>query len=420
MIWTEEIQKELEKNGYKISTDTRKDIAGSIYFALKGESFDGNNFVQDALNKGVSKVVSDNPDNKSDAVYIVDNVLKTLQDVANLYRKKFNIPVIVIAGSNGKTTSKDLVRDVLRNTYKVHATESSFNNAVGVPLSILSMKPDTEITVIEIGANHTGEHTELLKIIEPTHVVLTNNGMDHLEGFGSPEGVRKANKEVYEFARSHESKVFVNKNLSDLMEDSEGLNRVLYPDVYLKSLESALLTFELNGKKYETHLTGNYNIENIHLALSVGQYFDVTLDTALASICNYIPTGKRSQYLTKENIHFILDCYNANPTSMKLSLESFISNTPSLCGVILGDMLELGEYSQVEHSKIVEFVENQKLDCIVYVGENFKKALGDKINKFRWFPDSEKTREWFKTQDFKDHTFLLKGSRGMKIEKILE
>jgi UDP-N-acetylmuramoyl-tripeptide--D-alanyl-D-alanine ligase len=416
----EEIQKELEKCDYTISTDTRKDLSGSIYFALKGENFDGNNFIQDALHKGACKAISDDLKNAGNNVFVVSNVLKTLQNIAYEYRKKFTIPIIVIAGSNGKTTSKDLIRDVLKSTHKAHATEGSFNNAVGVPLSILSMKPDTEIAVFEIGANHLGEHTELLDILKPTHVVVTNNGMDHLEGFGSPEGVRKANKEVYEFARSHKSKVFVNKNLSDLMEDSEGLDRVLYPDVYLKSLESTLLTFELNGKKYETQLTGNYNIENIHLALSVGEHFDIALDTALTSICNYIPTGKRSQYLTKKNTHFMLDCYNANPTSMKLSLESFISNTPSLCGVILGDMLELGEYSQVEHSKIVEFVENQKLDCIVYVGENFKKALGDKINKFRWFPDSEKTREWFRTQDFKDYTFLLKGSRGMKIEKILE
>jgi len=420
MTSAEEIQKELEKYDYKVSTDTRKDIDGSVYFALKGESFNGNDFVQDALNKGAYKAVSDNPQNKGDHVYIVDDVLKTLQDVANLYRKKFNIPTIVIAGSNGKTTSKDLVRDVLKNKYITHATEGSFNNAVGVPLSILKMERNTEIAIFEVGANHIGEHTKLLTIIEPTHVVVTNNGMDHLEGFGSPEGVRTANKEIYNFAQSHKLETFVNKNLPDLMGDSVGLHRILYPDACVKNIESIFFTFEFDGKKYETHLTGNYNIENVYLALSIGSYFGVHTEKALSSICSYVPLNKRSQYITQGNTYFILDCYNANPTSMILSLESFISNTQHPQGIVLGDMLELGEYSLPEHIKIVQFVLAQKFHSVVFVGNEFKQALTHYPQGYLWFENSELAREWFLRQNFDGFTFLLKGSRGMKIERILE
>ncbi len=414
------ILQKLEECKYKISTDTRKDLSGSVYFALRGENFDGNVFVSDALQKGACLVVTDNPKNTGENVLVVKNVLKTLQQVATEYRKKFNIPIIAIGGSNGKTTSKDLVRNVLKTKYKVHATEGSLNNHFGVPLSLLQIKPDTEIAVFEIGANHPGEHLELLNIIQPTHVVVTNNGMDHLEGFGSPEGISKANAEMYDWALAHSATAFVNKKSADLMQDSEKNLRSVYPEKDLETKQSDFLTILLGAKEYKTNLVGNYNIENIELAIAVGTYFKIEIENALKAVCAYIPSLKRSQFITKNGINFVVDCYNANPTSMKLSLESFLESDKHPKGVILGDMLELGSYSDDEHKKIVEYVLNQKLDQIVFVGEQFKKALGNTEAKHEWFLNSDLAKVWFAEQKFDGFTFLLKGSRGIKIEKILE
>ena len=403
----ENIWRKIEKCEYKISTDTRKDISGSVFFALKGESFDGNKFVKEALKNGAVCVVSDNPKNQSKKVYIVKNSLETLQKLALRYRKLFNIPTIVIGGSNGKTTSKDLIKEVLKTKYKVHSTESSFNNHFGVPLTIFAMSKDTEIAIFEIGANHPKEHTELLKIICPTHVVVTNNGMDHLEGFGSPNGVRKANKEIYDWAEKNNCLVFVNKNYSDLLKDSKNTHRILYPERQIEKI------------KYETNLVGEYNKENILLALSIGEYFKVNLEKAVKAIGQYEPISKRSQYFKKNDINFVLDCYNANPSSMKLSLQSFCSYSKKPNGVILGDMLELGKYSDTEHKKIVNFVFKQKLDYKVFIGNNFKKALKNKIS-YHWFANSLSARDWFWSQNFNGYNFLLKGSRGIKVENVLE
>jgi UDP-N-acetylmuramoyl-tripeptide--D-alanyl-D-alanine ligase len=374
----EKIFKELERCKFNISTDTRKDIVGSVYFALKGDSFDGNVFADVALQKGVIAVVTDKPDNlkiKNEKIFLVENVLKTLQEVAKIYRQSFDIPIITIGGSNGKTTSKELLQNVLKTKYKVHSTSGSFNNHFGVPLSILSMDKKTEIGVFEIGANHPLEHTELLNILQPTFAVVTNNGMDHLEGFSSPEGVRGANGEIYDWALSHKSKVFVNKKHTDLILDSKNNERILYPTEILKSADGEPLTIIWNEKTYKTKLFGNYNLENIELAVSVGQYFDISVSVALEAVCQYEPSGKRSEFQTKNNIDFIVDCYNANPTSMTLALESFLKSDKKPAGVVLGDMLELGKYSETEHKKIVEYVFRQKYDCVVFIGESFKKAL---------------------------------------------
>ena len=410
----------LEKSNFNVSTDTRKNLSDSVFFALRGENFDGNEFVHLALEKGAALAVTDNPKNVGKNIVLVPDVLKMLQTIAREYRKKFAIPIIVIGGSNGKTTSKDLIRDVLKTKYKVHSTEGSLNNHFGVPLSILAMPRNTEIGVFEIGANHPLEHTELLNILAPTHVIVTNNGMDHLEGFGSPIGARMANKELYDWASAHSGAAFVNKNHADLMIDSKENTRILYPNKNLEVAKNEFLTVLWNEKEYKTNLVGNYNIENMELALAVGKKFGVEIPDALITICKYVPLSKRSQFITKNNIHFIVDCYNANPTSMQLSLQSFVDSAKNPKGVILGDMLELGEYADAEHIKMVGFVLKQKFDCIIFVGEKFKKALGNKNEKYYWFPDSESAKFWFLTQKFDGFTFLLKGSRGMKIEKILE
>ena len=399
---------ELEKNGWKVSTDTRKEISGSVYFALKGENFDGSQFVKEALDKGAVAAVT-------------EDTLETLQKVAKIYREKFNIPIIAIGGSNGKTTSKELVSEVLKTKYKIHATPENLNNHIGVPLSILAMKRDSEIGVFEIGANHPGEHTELLNILAPTVVVVTNNGMDHLEGFGSPEGVRKANKELYDYARESGAEAFVNKHNLELLEDSAVIEkRFLYPEQDKEIITATPLAIRFNDKAYVTHLAGHYNLENIELALSIGKHFHIDTEEAIKAICQYKPSSKRSEILERNGNTFIVDCYNANPSSMMLSLESFLKSTKSQRGIVLGDMLELGTYSDAEHEKIVKYLEKQNLDTVVLIGPSFKKALETSSLKYQWFEDSATAGKWFKAQNFQKFTFLLKGSRGMKVERIIE
>lgn len=413
------IWQELQKNNFKISTDTRKDLSGSIYFALKGENFDGNNFVKEALEKGAVLSVTDNPEKVGENIYLVEDVLKTLQFVANKYRKEFNVPILVIGGSNGKTTSRELIGQVLKSKYKTYVTKENLNNHIGLPLSILQIPKDSEVAVFEIGANHKGEHAKLLNILEPDIVAVTNNGLDHLEGFGSPEGVREANKEIYDWAYENSSLAFVNKNLEDLLEDSSKLERILYPEIQLSYSHGDFLRINFEDVEYATNLVGDFNILNIDLALSVAKYFDIDIHTALEKISELKPFTKRSELLEKDGNTFILDCYNANPSSMKLSLESFANSFQKPKGVILGDMLELGSYSKEEHKKIVDQVKEYDFDRIVFVGPNFKEVL-DNSFEYKWFTNSKEAKEWFKKEDFKGFTFLLKGSRGIKIEQIFD
>ena len=414
------ILKELEGCQFKISTDTRKDVSGSIYFALKGQSFDGNTFIDNVLEGGAVGAVTDNPSLTGSKIYLVDDVLKALQTIARTYRNLFSIPIIVIAGSNGKTTSKELIREILKTKYRVHSTSRNLNNHVGVPLSILSMDRDTEIAIFEIGANHPGEHLELLEILNPTMVVITNNGMDHLEGFGSPLGVRKANKEVYDWALSHNRVAFVDKNNPELMEDSVGLERMLYPSHKLSVTNSIPLSFTLENTEYATNLVGNYNIENIHLALAIGTHFGISPDTASKAVSKYGASIQRSQFVEKNNINFIVDCYNANPSSMHLALQSFLETAREPRGIILGDMFELGPYTDTEHQKIVDCISKESLSCVIFIGNHFKNSLSGVEFKYHWFPNSEEAQKWFAKQEFGNFTFLLKGSRSMKIEKILD
>jgi UDP-N-acetylmuramoyl-tripeptide--D-alanyl-D-alanine ligase len=420
MSLSSEILSALQKCHFKISTDTRKDVRGSLYFAIKGEVFDGSSFVQDALEKGAVGVVTENQSVTGENIYHVESVLKTLQETALIYRKLFDIPVIAIGGSNGKTTSRELVREVLRTKYKVHSSEGNFNNHIGVPLSILSMNKETQLGIFEVGANHPGEHTELLNILHPTIVIVTNNGLDHLEGFSSPEGVRKANKEIYDWARSHEAIAFVNKDHDDLMEDSVGLERVLYPAYSIKISNSTPLEIELDDKNYPTNLVGDYNLDNIKLVLSIGAHFGLSPGEALRAVGGYEPSLKRSQLVKKDGNTFVVDCYNANPSSMHLALESFFKSVSSSRGIILGDMLELGKYAEEEHKKIVEYIAHQEVDCALFIGEQFRKALEGVNTEHQWFGDSVEAGEWFKRRGFEGFTFLLKGSRGIKVERVID
>lgn len=407
----------LKKHQFKVSKDTRDNLKGAIYFALKGENFDGNTFVYDSIKKGAVAAVTDDKKIKGKNIYFVENALQTLQDMAKRYRQSFNIPIIAIGGSNGKSTSKDLISMVLKNEFIVHSTVGSLNNHFGVPLAILSMPPQTEIGVFEIGANHLKEHTNLLWILQPTHVVVTNNGLDHLEGFGNAKGARKANKEIYDWALKNKAKVFIDKNQKDLMDDSKKNERIIYPEIKLLSAGEIPLIIKYHKIKYKTQLFGSYNIKNIELAIAIGKYFSIDTNTALSSITKYKPLSKRSEIVRKNKMNFIVDCYNANPSSMRLALESFARSVGGKKGVILGDMLEMGKYSLMEHKKIVSFVLKQRFDTIILIGNNFKKVL--KNNNVKWFQNSESAKEWFKRQNFNGFTFLLKGSRGVRVERVV-
>jgi UDP-N-acetylmuramoyl-tripeptide--D-alanyl-D-alanine ligase len=413
------IIKELEACNFNASTDTRKDLKGSVFFALKGDNFDGGNFIEEALSKGAFAVVTENITKSQERVHIVENVLETLQKCASKYRELFTIPLIAIGGSNGKTTSKELLKKTLGQKYNIHGTDGSLNNHIGVPLSILLMSRNTEIGIFEIGANHPKEHLELLNILKPTHVVVTNNGMDHLEGFGSPEGSRLANKEIYDWAKLHHTNVFVHKKHQDLLEDSEGTSRVLYPGHEFTLAHTTPLSFMYKQSLYTTQMVGAYNIENIELAVSLAEYFKTTPEDACRAVCEYSPSSKRSQFLHREDNDFVVDCYNANPTSMKLSLESFLTSPATKKGVVLGDMLELGEYADEEHKKIFKYVLASPFSTRIFIGNFFKKALEGVSGDYVWFETSTEAHDWFTAQHFTGVTFLLKGSRGIQVEKIL-
>jgi UDP-N-acetylmuramoyl-tripeptide--D-alanyl-D-alanine ligase len=415
-----EIWQKLLDVDFRISTDTRGDVSGTIFFALKGGRFDGNEFTLMALENGAIGVVTDNPRlGNRRGVYVVENTLVALHDIARKYRSTFDIPIIAIGGSNGKTTSKELIREVLETRYQVHSTSGNFNNYVGLPLSILSMDKKTDIAIFEIGANHQHEHTELLNILNPTHVIVTNNGLDHLEGFGSREGVRSANREIYDWADSNKKIAFVNFNHPDLIEDSLHLNTITYPDFTLEVIETMPLSIKLGEHKYKTRLYGAYNLENLHTAISVGKFFRIDENTTMLAITKYQPDSWRSQSMNIDGINFIVDCYNANPSSMTLSLRSFLDSAIHPRGIIIGDMLELGEYTLKEHQKIVELVSREKIESHIFIGANFRDALAESDFSHRWFPDSDKAREWLCKQNLQGFTFLLKGSRGMKMEKII-
>ncbi len=409
----------LVKNGFKVSTDTRMDLKGSVYFAISGESFDGNNFVKDAIKNGAIAAITSSPKNNGKNIFVVMDTLVTLQQIAKKYRQEFNIPIIAIGGSNGKTTSKELLTRSLELKYIAHKTVGSLNNHLGLPLSILSMKKDTQVGVFEIGANHPKEHTDLLKILYPTHVVVTNNGMDHLEGFGSPSGVRKANKEIYDWALKNDAEVFVNKELPDLMSDSRKNDRTTYPNEKIKISEVSPLQLLYKNKKYKLKMSGEYNLPNIYLSIAVGNYFGIRTEKILDQITKYSPTGKRSQIVKIKKNTFIVDCYNANPTSMLLSLET-LSKNKGKKAVVLGDMLELGKYAHKEHQKIYNYLKKREFNKVILIGNNFKKTINKKDKKTLWFQDSLTAKKWLVSEKLSSYTVLLKGSRGMKIEKIIE
>lgn len=408
-----------------VTTDTRMCREGMIFFALKGENFDGNKYASEALDAGcIAAVVDDTSLEGQTNIIVVNDVLETLQGLAREYRRTLDIPVLGLTGSNGKTTTKELTTSVLAEKYRVHATKGNLNNHIGVPLTILSAPKDIELLVVEMGANHIGEIAALCSIAEPTHGLITNIGRAHLEGFGGIEGVKKGKGELLDFLRDTGGLAFVNANHEDLLEISNGLKCSYYgnsehePQASFVEGASRSFVWSEGGKTSEAlpvQLEGDYNLDNITTAITVGLFFDVDRDAIGKAISNYSPTNNRSQTTSTEHNTILLDAYNANPSSMTGALESFAKNIEGDKLVVLGDMRELGMYSHEAHKEIVALSDRLGLEG-VFVGEEFY-AVNDGSGRF--FANTEDLRKVWEVEIIKDKTILLKGSRGMRMEQLL-
>lgn len=420
-----------------VSTDTRQLPAGCMFFALKGEHFDGNKFAAQALADGAAYAVIDNPEYRlNDRCLLVNDVLKALQDLANYHRRQFDIPVIGIGGSNGKTTTKELVSSVLSGHYPCHFTKGNLNNHIGVPLTLLSMPRGTEVAIIEMGTNQPGDIEELCRIVLPTHGLLTNIGKEHLEGFGSLEGVIKAEGELFDFLADHSGCAFVNLSEQYLPEMSKkvpmrvGYNRV---DVLQRApgmievqmladmpfVRAAFLSDDGPLVEVETQLFGAHNFQNVMTAIALGVYFKVPAEKIKQALEAYLPSNNRSQLIRRGGGTILLDAYNANPSSMQPALQSLCAMPATRRIAILGDMLELGHNSLQEHEDLLRFAAKLPVDQIVLVGKEFEKTPYAGFGALH-FADHQAARDWFATQNLQDTVVLIKGSRGIRLEKVLE
>lgn len=412
-----------------VTTDSRKVERGQIYFALKGNSFNGNTFASKAIEQGAAYSIIDEYEfNKKEKCILVDNVLNTLQQLANYHLKQVNPKsIIAITGSNGKTTTKELVHAVLATTFKTHYTKGNLNNHIGIPLTLLDMATDTEIAVIEMGANHQKEIASYCNYVEPTHGIITNCGKAHLEGFGGIEGIRKGKGELYDYLKVQNGLVFVNGDDIILLEMLQLRNIdsiISYGNKIENKYHSKILTdnpflkIQFEDVEINSNLFGSYNYSNIMCAIAVGKYFGVSNLQIKNAISTYHPENARSQVIEKNGYELILDAYNANPTSMQHALESFAKSSDKQKIVILGDMFELGEDAEKEHQFIASLCEQFHFNQIVLVGREFcKTKTSDAVLKFQ---TTAETQNWFIQQNFSDTVILLKGSRSMKMENIIE
>lgn len=410
-----------------IQTDTRKLQKGDLFFALKGDNFNGNLFAKNALIAGAAYAIIDETiDDTDERLIKTDDVLKTLQALAKYHRQQFNIPFIAITGSNGKTTSKELVHQVLSSTFKTYTTKGNLNNHIGIPLTILSVKKDAEIAVIEMGANHQKEIESYCLYTMPTHGIITNCGKAHLEGFGGIEGVKKAKGELFDYLRANNGTAFIMNDYDYLREMSTGIKTIkTYGTVdadIVGNVNESNQFLEVNITKgssiqnIQTNLVGGYNLPNVLLAVSVGKYFNVPDEKIKSSLESYVPSNSRSQLIEQGNNKIILDAYNANPTSMKAAIENFAKMPVADKVLILGGMMELGNESIAEHLSVIKLIESFIWKNVVLVGGDFNKVPNDYIN----FENSSEAKDWFKQQGFEHAGILIKGSRSMQMEKVLE
>lgn len=414
-----------------ITTDSRNCPKGAIFIALKGDSFDGNKFAAMALEKGCACAIVDEREYATDErCILVDDCLKTLQALAREHRRKFHIPVIGITGTNGKTTTKELVSAVLSKKYDVLSTQGNFNNDIGVPKTLLRLNPAHEIAVVEMGASHPGDIKTLVEIVEPDYGIITNVGRAHLQGFGSFEGVVKTKGELYDFLRQREdAKVFIHAENEHLMKIAHGLDLVKYGmgdgddlDVEGKVISCApLLRFEWRRKGGEwhdvkTHLIGSYNTLNMLAAATIGLYFGVSEENVCAALADYTPSNNRSQLEETSYNHLIVDAYNANPTSMAAALVNFRDMEVDSKMAILGDMRELGDVSGEEHQRVVDFLVSAGLKDVWLVGEEFSKT----DCPFRKFKDVEEVKAAIQAHRPEGYYILIKGSNGIKLFQLPE
>jgi UDP-N-acetylmuramoyl-tripeptide--D-alanyl-D-alanine ligase len=412
-----------------ITTDSRNIPASSIFFALKGETFNGNAFAGQALTKGAAYAVIDEPEYASNEHYIlVDDVLLCLQKLARYHRDLLGLPIIAITGTNGKTTTKELVAAVLSQKYKVNFTQGNLNNHIGVPLTLLKMTKETELGVVEMGANHQGEINILCQIANPDFGIITNIGKAHLEGFGSFEGVISTKSELYHFLREKKGKCFIHADNSLLTKQAIGIEQITYGSSTeyfmageLAASESYLVVKALfsGGWLYlKSKLVGDYNFENLLAAACVGKYFEINPLKIQEALAAYHPSNNRSQLIKTDRNTIIMDAYNANPTSMMAALVNFVKMGNDQKCLILGDMLELGGASLSEHQKIVDYIEDQIWEEVFLVGPIFKNTISR--TKKKKFEQVELLSNYLKTQPIENKFILIKGSRGIHLEKILE
>jgi UDP-N-acetylmuramoyl-tripeptide--D-alanyl-D-alanine ligase len=416
--------------GQKITTDTRKIEQGQIYFALKGANFDGNKFAREALKQGAKYAVVDDVSlDGNPGIILVEDVLSTLQQLALYHRRKLNIPVIAITGSNGKTTSKELIREVLSSKFKVACTKGNLNNHIGIPLTLLDIKAYEDISIVEMGANHQGEIASYCEYTEPNFGVITNIGKAHLEGFGGIEGVIKGKTELFRYLDNHQnSKIFINaddpiltKHTANLVQIPYGTNSDLpiYGKIANHTTDSLSVSIHEDDTTYliRTQLTGDYNLYNILLAFTIARYFEIDAVKIVQALESYQPSNSRSQIVKSGNTTIILDAYNANPSSMEVALVN-LSKFEGKRIAILGAMKELGDYSEEEHRKILDLALKLNINTIVAVGREFSEVISSKT--ILYFEATEEAKKWYKQQTFGKDTILIKGSRGMALEKILE
>lgn len=404
---------------YLVDTDTRKIRKGSIYFALKGENFNGNKFAIEALTNGANYAVIDEQEfNTHPKTILVKNVLETLQKLANFHRKKLNIPIISLTGSNGKTTTKELINAVLSQKFKTTATIGNLNNHIGVPLTLLSMTPTTEIGIVEMGANHLKEIKFLCGISEPNFGYITNFGKAHLEGFGSVEGIIKGKSELYNFLRNTNGFAFLNEDDNIQLKQAAGISSITFNKNSIQFIEAnPFVKIQFNNTRIESKLIGKYNYTNIAAAITIGNYFKVSVENIKNAIENYIPTNNRSQIIEKGTSKIILDAYNANPTSMQVALENFNQLKDNNKIIFLGDMFELGKESKKEHQKIADLATSYNFEKVYLIGKAFSTTNVKNAFVYDSFEAFKTSNQQFQ---FNKTTILIKGSRGMALERILD
>ena len=410
-----------------IQTDSRKIKKGDLFFALKGPNFNGNLFAQQALDSGAAYSIVDEPSAvKDERIILTDDVLQTLQLLARHHRRQFKIPFVAITGSNGKTTTKELVHAVLSSKYKTYTTQGNLNNHIGIPLTILQVKKDAEMAVIEMGANHRGEIAAYCQYTLPTHGIITNCGKAHLEGFGGIEGVKKGKGELYDFIRETGGTVFAMWDYPYLREMSKGIatvikygtteadyvGNILQAEPFLSvSMSNGVMIPDINTK-----LVGDYNLPNVLVAVAVGDYFKVPQEKIKKAIELYTPSNSRSQLLNWKSNQIILDAYNANPSSMKLAIENFAHLHADKKLLLLGGMAELGKESIQEHESIVDLIKKYKWSDVALVGGDFQKIN----HPFKKFNNAQEAGQWLNELGLTNAYLLVKGSRSMQMEKVLE